>query len=495
MNTGATVFVADDNSVLLQGLERALSSNDCRVRTASTGRQMIELLENERTPPDLLLLDVMMPEMTGLEVLQHVHADSRWSDLPVMLITASEDEVLPIVALQGGAVDFLSKPFRLGELLARVESHIGRSRQLVAARREAGLRRRMSEVVRDLNRAITAKEMFDLVTDRLAEIWQVRRCSVVVYDSEERGRVVSSSDVQQTAGLVLELRSYPEIRAALDAGAPLLVQDVSTSPIFEELHAEWAREQLSPPLTSVVVVPLCIAEATRGALVLRSADGEPPLHEEAMSGAAQVVEGMIHAVGRAQMYEILLEERHRLDTLAHTDELTGCATRRAVFRMLEEELLLARRHENPLSVVLLDLDHLKQINDSYGHQAGDAVLRRVGQWLHGEGGLRSRDYAGRYGGDEFMVVLPQTDAAGALAFAERARRNFASIVSPLNGSSRPPSFSIGIACIAAGDGESSSPADVIARADAALYEAKQAGRDAIRIASYAAEIPVPTPTG
>ncbi|HEV2132202.1 MAG TPA: response regulator, partial [Longimicrobiaceae bacterium] len=182
MNTSATVFVADDNAVLLQGLERALSSNGYRVRTASNGQQVIELLQSEPTPPDMLLLDVMMPEMTGLEVLQHVHADSRWSDLPVMLISAAEDEVLPVVALQGGAVDFLSKPFRLGELLARVDSHIARYRQLVGARRESGLRRRISEVVRDLNRAMTAKEMFDLVTDRLSEIWQVRRSSVVVYD-------------------------------------------------------------------------------------------------------------------------------------------------------------------------------------------------------------------------------------------------------------------------------------------------------------------------
>ncbi|HEV2130516.1 MAG TPA: GGDEF domain-containing protein, partial [Longimicrobiaceae bacterium] len=378
-------------------------------------------------------------------------------------------------------------------LLARVESHIARYRQLVGARRESGLRRRISEVVRDLNRAMTAKEMFDLVTDRLSEIWQVRRSSVVVYDSEERGRVVSSSDVQQTAGLVLELSSYPEIRAALEAGAPLLVPDVCTSPIFEELRAEWAGEQLEPPLTSVVVVPLCIAEATRGALLLRSADGEPRLNEEAVSGAVQVVEGMIHAVGRAQLYEILLAERHYLDTLAHTDELTGCATRRAVLRMLDEELLLARRHENPLSVVLLDLDHLKQVNDTHGHQAGDAVLRGVGEWLRGEGGLRSRDYAGRYGGDEFMVVLPQTDVEGARAFAERARRHFASLAIPLNGTGMPlhASVSIGIAFIGAGDGASSAPSELIARADAALYEAKQAGRDAIRIASSPPVIEAP----
>lgn len=122
----ATVYIAEDNPILLQGLARALTANGYSVTTAEDGAVMLGLLAGAETPPDLLLLDVMMPGMTGLEVLQQLRADPRWSALPVMLITAASDESLPTSARQNGAVDVLIKPFRLGELLARIQSHIRR---------------------------------------------------------------------------------------------------------------------------------------------------------------------------------------------------------------------------------------------------------------------------------------------------------------------------------------------------------------------------------
>lgn len=128
MNEPATVFIAEDNPILLQGLGRALSANGYSVSTAEDGPAVLHLLSSAETPPDLLLLDVMMPGMTGFEVLQAVHTEPRWSDLPVMLITAATDEYLPTSAMQNGAVDVLIKPFRLSELLDRIDGHIRRYR-------------------------------------------------------------------------------------------------------------------------------------------------------------------------------------------------------------------------------------------------------------------------------------------------------------------------------------------------------------------------------
>lgn len=124
----ATVFIAEDNPILLQGLGRALSANGYQVATAEDGPSVLSLLSRAETPPDLLLLDVMMPGMTGFEVLEAVHTEPRWSDLPVMLITAATDESLPSSALRSGAVDVLIKPFRLNELLNRIDGHIRRRR-------------------------------------------------------------------------------------------------------------------------------------------------------------------------------------------------------------------------------------------------------------------------------------------------------------------------------------------------------------------------------
>jgi DNA-binding response OmpR family regulator len=137
MSHSATVFIADDNPAILQGLDRALSANGYQVRTALSGGEVLALLGSVPHPPDLLLLDVMMPEVSGLEVLRTVRGDTRWTDLPVVLITATNDATLPVSALRDGAVDFLTKPFRLDELLARVDSHVRRHREMRRTREQA----------------------------------------------------------------------------------------------------------------------------------------------------------------------------------------------------------------------------------------------------------------------------------------------------------------------------------------------------------------------
>lgn len=116
-----TIYLADDNSALRNGLNRALQARGYMVRAACDGSELLSLLEEER--PDLLLLDVMMPGMSGLEVLRRIRADERWSDLPVLLVTAAagaEAGLEPVA----GAPDVIPKPFRLSELLRRIELHL-----------------------------------------------------------------------------------------------------------------------------------------------------------------------------------------------------------------------------------------------------------------------------------------------------------------------------------------------------------------------------------
>ena len=126
--TRATIFIAEDNPILLQGLDRALSANGYQVATAASGEAVLALLDRAETPPDLLLLDVMMPGISGFDVLRTLQAHPRGQGLPVVMITAATDESLQRAALEGGAADLLIKPFRLGELLERIETHVSRTR-------------------------------------------------------------------------------------------------------------------------------------------------------------------------------------------------------------------------------------------------------------------------------------------------------------------------------------------------------------------------------
>ena len=172
----------------------------------------------------------------------------------------------------------------------------------------------------------------------------------------------------------------------------------------------------------------------------------------------------------------LTAQRSRLQELAFFDELTGLRNRRAILNEVELLLAGARRQERVLSILMLDVDTFKTINDRHGHRAGDEVLREVSKRLDGR--LRSADVAGRLGGDELLVVLPDTDAAGATTVAESIRHAISASPVPTSAGRLPVTISVGSACW---DGEEELQV-LLERADQAMYAAKAGGRDSVSAA-------------
>jgi diguanylate cyclase (GGDEF)-like protein len=166
----------------------------------------------------------------------------------------------------------------------------------------------------------------------------------------------------------------------------------------------------------------------------------------------------------------------RLETLSITDPLTGLYNRRYFDSLLLNEVKRTLRYKTPLAVLLLDLDHFKQVNDTYGHQMGDAVLRNVGSIV--TACIRTTDSAARYGGEELVVVLTQTGLPGALEAAERLRKEIAETVHTVAGVSMQITASLGLATFD-GDGEAVDCGELVMRADQALYQAKAQGRNRI----------------
>jgi two-component system, cell cycle response regulator len=178
------------------------------------------------------------------------------------------------------------------------------------------------------------------------------------------------------------------------------------------------------------------------------------------------------ALRSKQLHDALLEANRRLARQALTDHLTGLANRRHGGRQLEREIALCVRHGRLLALLRVDVDHFKRINDSFGHEAGDEVLVEVARRL--ERALRGGDELARWGGDEFVAILPGTDKAGAVRAAERLREEVADTPVAVDGEELAVTISVGWAHWA-GD----TPDDLLARADRALYRAKDAGRDTI----------------
>jgi diguanylate cyclase (GGDEF)-like protein len=203
------------------------------------------------------------------------------------------------------------------------------------------------------------------------------------------------------------------------------------------------------------------------------------------SGACDIVQKPFHPAEllarldvhlRVQRLQAELREKNAtLARLSTTDPVTGLRNRRYVTEFLALEVLRAVRYRTPLSVLLLDLDHFKRVNDGHGHRAGDAVLQVAADTLRAS--LRATDVAGRYGGEEFLVVLPQTDLQGAEVLGERVRAAIADTVIDVGGAAAlRVTVSVGVATL---DAATQTAEQLVERADAALYAAKDAGRDRV----------------
>jgi diguanylate cyclase (GGDEF)-like protein len=197
---------------------------------------------------------------------------------------------------------------------------------------------------------------------------------------------------------------------------------------------------------------------------------EPPLQDQQRRILTAAAAMLAVSLKNAELFREVHENSVR-------DSLTGCFNRRHALEMIDAELRRARRSQRPLAMIMFDLDHFKRINDRYGHLAGDAVLAAVGTRMRTV--LRGSDLKCRYGGEEFLILLPETPLAGAQRVAEALRREIQDHAVPWNEESIAVTASFGVASITPGEVD---PLPIMARADGALYRAKQEGRNCVRTA-------------
>lgn len=208
-------------------------------------------------------------------------------------------------------------------------------------------------------------------------------------------------------------------------------------------------------------------------LVLHLVDpGRDPARLLVVIGTLVLVSATAALVARNHRVQLLRQEdlARRLEELARTDGLTGCLNHRAFHERLADELARAERYGGPLTLLLLDVDRFKQVNDLHGHPCGDEVLLRLAGVLRSS--ARAADAAGRVGGEEFALLLPQTGPAEAEALAERLRAEVAALPGPV-----PVTVSVGLSSFPA---PAATGRELLRQADEALYDAKRAGRDRVR---------------
>jgi len=290
--------------------------------------------------------------------------------------------------------------------------------------------------------------------------------------------VAAAAEDPTIQDVVLPLAAYPEIRAALETDRPVLVEDAAVHPLLAETREQLANEGRTPNIRSVATIPFTIDRWRSGVLFLRTGHDERELTMEDVEFTDVVIRAAVAAIRRAQAIETTRADNRRLEALATTDPLTRVLNRRALLDRLTAEVDRARRFNSSLTLLLLDVDHFKQINDTAGHLAGDSVLRQLGALL--EDAVRKVDVVARYGGEEFVVILPETASDGGIIFAERLRERI-EMQSYDVGVERPVRLTVSIGVATFPSPRVATTEDFFARADEALYRAKSDGRNQVRI--------------
>ena len=436
----ARILIVDDVPANNRLLEAKLGAEFYQVAAAADGRQAIDLARSWQ--PDLVLLDVMMPEIDGYETCRRLKADPHTQHIPVVMITALSEPDERLRGLEVGADDFLTKPVDYDTLLARVRSLVRLKRLLDEWR----------------TRGDTAQAL-GIGGDRLGPPAVGGARALVVDDQGDSALAVQNALAREE--IVTGRAGSTEEALRLTGAAPFDLIVLSLSLPGED--ALRLAAQLRATDATHETPLLLIAEPEQKARLLRGFDMGAndwllrPLDENELRVRA-----------RNQIRRKFYQDRLRADLglaldMALTDPLTGFYNQRYLMRHLRG--LVGAGQPNGIAVMMIDVDHFKSINDRWGHPVGDRALRSIADILRTR--VRVFDSIARYGGEEFAVVMPGTDVAEAMGAAERLRAAVEEMAfCPVPGTSHPMTVSVGVCCSM---GAGASPEQLLSNADQALY--------------------------
>jgi two-component system cell cycle response regulator len=349
--------------------------------------------------------------------------------------------------------------------------------ELQRAREDDESRRHLVDILHEVMGNLPTEEIFHLLARRLARALSLSHASVILATpGSSTGIVATAFEQPHLHDLEIELDKYPEVVSALHGRIPVLIPDLMYTPLYAPLREKWAREGTEVNVRSVMALPFPLDGDNWGVFLLRRTRETAKFDAADVEFASTVVRSAVAAIQRAHAIEKTSADNDRLEALSQTDPLTQLVNRRALTARLTTEMERVRRYNAPLAMLVLDLDHFKMVNDTYGHLTGDDVLFGLATVL--QRSVRAVDTVARYGGEEFVIVMPETGKQGAIAFAERIRDRISSHGFPLPGGREIHiTASIGVATFPAHGLDSAE--DLFRAADAALYRAKGSGRNLV----------------
>jgi two-component system cell cycle response regulator len=444
-NLVGTILVVDDMPENVTLLSRILSHQGYTVITADSGAKAVECAQE--FSPDLILLDINMPGMDGYETCKCLKQEERTKEIPVIFISALDGIEDKIKAFSVGGVDYIPKPFEYEEVKARMETHLAILHLRIQLQKS---NRELSTQLDDLTRSQELLREREMKLD--AFISALPNLSFI-YDEEGRYLEIMANETSLLRTDAHNLKGH-----LITELMPARVADLMMDAIHKAI--ETGKTQ---------VIEYQIPVLAGGE---RWFEGRIALMERSEGGHSKVVFIASDITERVKLNQEVLR-------LANQDPLTACFNRRHFMTLAELELQRAIRYQRPLSLVMLDIDEFKQFNDQYGHQIGDQILCAFVDLCQNE--LRSIDILGRYGGEEFIILLPETVIGGGLQAAERLREKIERMEIACNQLQLSITVSMGVASVDSEINPVHTLDMLIKRADQALYIAKSAGRNSVRV--------------
>ena len=452
----AKVLVVDDILPNVKLLEAKLKREYFTVITAMSGEEALRKVEEDQ--PDLILLDIMMPGMDGFEVCERLKSQPETMHIPIVMVTALSESADRVRGLEAGADDFLTKPVSDTALMSRVRSLV-----------------RLKMTIDEWRLRESTANQFGVLGDT----------PLVMREDTTSASILLIEDNAADSRRITETlqRDHHHVTVAQSGEEAIHLAETKN---FELIILSLTMEREDG-------LRLCnhfrLADSTRNLPILMLADEED---SEKISRGVEFGGAHDYAVRPVDSNELLARVRTQIRrrryrdrlrrnyeaslSMALTDPLTGLFNRRYLMAHLKQMISQIGEQERPLCLMILDIDHFKNVNDTYGHGVGDEVLKEFARRLNRD--LRSFDLVTRLGGEEFVIALPNIRRDVAFAVSYRIKRIIAD--EPFSTSS--PDTKITITTSIGGvilDTPIADPQDAIDRADACLYKAKDSGRNAI----------------
>jgi two-component system cell cycle response regulator len=449
----ARVLVVDDILANVKLLEARLTAEYFEVLPAFNGREALDILDRERV--DVVLLDVMMPGMDGFEVCRRAKFNPRTQHIPVIMVTALDQPSDKVQGLEAGADDFLTKPVDDVALVTRVKN-LARLKML---NDEMIMRASSSQKIGGVDPATAA----------IADAGAHGR--ILIVDDHARSAQRVAEALAQSNDVTIEADpQFALVRMAERAFDLVIISlSLATSDGLRLCSQIRSMERTRHLPIIVLVEPGDDARLLRGLDMGVNDYLVRPIDRNEMLARVRT------QIKRKRHSDYLRDSLEQSVEMAITDGLTGLHNRRYMEAHLKTLVDKARASGRPLSVLVADIDHFKSVNDTYGHDAGDVVLREFAARFRRN--TRGIDLACRLGGEEFVIIMPDTDIVRAYQVGERLRACVAAEPFVVNSTTQlRVTASVGLATL---ERNTDTTETLFKRADQALYTAKRDGRNRV----------------